>query len=265
MIQRKAAVYLSLLSVLLLSALIAQGASGAAAKNTTPVTCVKGGGNLDFKDEHCDEKVADKTGSFGHVALASGTTFISMGNANTGNNTTTGVPWIMNGIIFGVKMEITCTTAAGEGSATGSEPVAKEHKLQLSFVTKVTSCTLNKPAGFGCKVKEPIEFKLNGEGVEGLGAGKNEMGIELKPTEGEVFSEFTIEGCFLSGTYKITGTAVAVGTPSATEKHSGATFLLTKARTKETLKLAGNPAEISSAKTIRMAFGGNPISFTTTT
>jgi hypothetical protein len=272
MIGRKAVVGLSLLSALLFCAFAAQSASAAPAKNTTAVTCVKGGGELDFKDEHCDEKVAAKTGSFGHVAINEGkpvTTNVSVTNAKTANKTTEAAPTILKGTVFGVKNEITCKTVAGEGSLTNSEPVAKDHKLTGSITANFTSCTVNKPAGFGCKVKEPITVKSKVEGVEGLGAGKNEMGLEFKPSEGEVFNEVVIESCFLAGTFKTTGTAIGTGTPAPTEKHSGTTNVFTNAMTKETLKLAGNPAEVSSSTTVRMApvegKEQSPIALTTTT
>jgi hypothetical protein len=265
MIGRRAVVGLSLLSALLFCAFAAQSASAAAAKNTTAVTCVKGGGELDFSDAHCDKKVEPKKGEFGHVAIANEATTVSVTNEKTASETTAAAPTILKGTVFGVKNEITCTKVAGEGTLTNSEPVAKEHKLTGTITANFTSCTVNKPAGFGCKVKEPITVKSNVEGVEGLGAGKNEMGLEFKPTEGEVFNEIVIEGCFLKGTFKTTGTAIGTGTPAPTEKHSGTTNVFTNAMTKETLKLAGNPAEVSSSTTVTMSGGGNPIALTTTT
>ena len=263
MIGRKAVIGLSLLSALLFCAFAAQSASAAAAKNTTAVTCVKGGTDLDFKDEHCDEKVAKGTGSFSHVAIAPGTkTTISVTNAKTANKTTEAAPTILKGSIFGVKSEIVCKTVSGEGTLTNEES-GKEHKVSGTVTANFTSCTVNKPAG--CKVKEPITTTSSTAGVEELGAGKNEMGLEFKPTEGEVFSEVTLEGCLLAGKYKTTGTAIGTGTPAPTEKHSGTTNVFTNAMTKETLKLAGNPAEISSSTTVTMSGGGNPIALTTTT
>jgi len=264
MIGRRAIVGLSLLSALLFCAFAAQGASAAASKNTTAVTCVEGGGAKDFSDAHCDTAVTPGTGKFGHVAIANGNTTISVTNAKTANNTTEAAPTILKGTVFGVKNEITCKTVAGEGTLTNSEPVAKEHKVTGTVTAKFTSCTVNKPA-IGCKVKEPITVESKVEGVDGLGAGKNEMGLEFKPAAGEVFNEITLEGCFIAGTFKTTGTAIGTGTPAPTEKHSGTTNIFTNAMTKETLKLAGNPAEVSSSTTVTMSGGGNPVALTTTT
>jgi hypothetical protein len=256
---------ISLLCALAFCAFAAQGASAAAAKNTTVYACLKGN-TKDFSEEHCVNGVTPGTGGFGHEAVTVGDlTALSIGNEKTASETTAAAPTILKGTVFGVKNEITCTKVAGEGSLTNSEPVAKEHRVAGSITAKFTSCTVNKPAGFGCKVKEPITVKSNVEGVEGLGAGKNEMGLEFKPSEGEIFSSVVIEGCFLAGTYNTTGTAIGTGTPAPTAKHSGATNVFTNAMTKETLKLAGNPAEVSSTTTVNMSGGGNPVALTTTT
>lgn len=265
MIGRKAVVGLALLSALLVCAFVAQSASAAAAVNTTAVTCVKGGGDKDFKDAHCDENVGKDKGEFGHVAIAVGTkTTVSVTNAGTANATKEAAPTILKGTVFGVKNEITCKTVSGEGELTNEEPSAKVHKFTGTVTAKFTSCTVNKPA-IGCKVKEPISVTSKVEGVEGLGPEKNTMGQEFKPAAGETFSELTLEGCFIAGTYKTTGTAIGTGTGSPSAKFSGATNVFTNAMTKETLKLAGNPAEISSSTTVTMSGGGNPIALTTTT
>jgi hypothetical protein len=273
MIGRRAIVGLSLLSALLLCAFAAQSASAAAAKNTTAVTCVENGGAKDFSDAHCDTAVTPGTGKFGHVAIENGkATTITVTNEKTASETKGAAPTILKGTVFGVKNEITCNTVKGEGSLTNEE-VGKEHKVKGSVTANFTSCTVNKPSGFGCKVKEPITVKSNTEGVEELQGAKEkekgekgtEMGLEFKPTEGETFSSVVIEGCFLAGTFKTTGTAIGTGTPAPNAKHSGATNIFTNAMTKETLKLSGNPAEVSSSTTVTMSGGGNPIALTTTT
>jgi hypothetical protein len=271
MIGRRTVVGLALLSALLVCAFAAQSASAVAAKNTTAVTCVEGGAK-DFSDAHCDNAVTAGTGKFGHVAIENGkATTISVTNAKTANSTTEAAPTVLKGTVFGVKNEITCKTVTGEGTLTNEE-VGKEHKVKGTVTANFTSCTVNKPA-IGCKVKEPITVKSNTEGVEELQGAKEkekgekgtEMGLEFKPTSGEVFNEVVIEGCFIAGTYKTTGTAIGTGTGSPSAKFSGATNVFTNAMTKETLKLAGNPAEVSSSTTVTMSGGGNPVALTTTT
>jgi hypothetical protein len=261
MIRRITLIGLSLLYPVVVLGGTAPSASAASAKNTTLFTCspsAKG-----FSDAHCD--TPNLEGKFGHVPIAVDVpTDLSVSNVKTKNETKEASPAIIKGTIVGVKSEITCNTTTGSGVATNLEPQSKVHKYIIVLVTVWSSCTVNKPA-LGCKIKEPIEFNLTGEGAEELGAGKNEMGMELKPTEGETFGEFTLEGCFISGTYKVTGTAIATGNTAPTAKHWGATAVLTNAMTKETLKLAGNPAELSTTKTLSMSGGGNPISVTTVT
>jgi hypothetical protein len=263
MIGRKAAVGLSLLCALLVCAFAAQSAFATAGINTTAVTCTEGATVKDFSDAHCDNKV--EKGTFGHTAIANGVkTEISVTNAKTKNNTTESTPAIQKGTIFGVKSEITCTVVGGTGTLENTEPASKQHKVTGTVNAEFTKCTVNKPA-LGCKVKEPIKVTSNVEGVEGLGAGKNEMGLEFKPSAGETFAEITLEGCILSGTFKVTGTAIGTGTPAPTEKHSGTTNVFTNAMTKETLKLAGNPAEISSTTTVTRKSDGAPVALTTAT
>lgn len=261
---RRAAVGLSLPCAFVLCALCAQSAVAAEAKNTTPFTCVFVGKKAgDFADAHCDKGVPQGQGDFGHVVLkVNEKTNVSISNEKTKNETKESTSTVLKGTIAGVKSEIICKTVAGSGSLTSEEPEAKKHRFKFFLTIKHSSCSMPKPA-LGCKVKEPVEASFNGEGVEELGAGKNEMGLEFKPA-GEHFGSFTVEGCIIAGTYNVDGTAIATGTPSPTEKHSGATVDFTLGMSEETLKLAGNPAGIEGAATLTMA-GGNPISFTTVT
>ena len=263
---RRSVIGFSLLCALIACAFFAQSASAVPAKNTTAFTCVKTPmpGTGDFQDAHCD-KPAPLGGNFAHETLAPGIkTKVTVSNESTQNETKEASPAVLKGTVAGAKLEITCKTVSGEATQENEEVEAKKHRVRTIGAPKLTSCTVTKPA-LGCKVKEPITLEVEAEGVEELGAGKNEMGIEFRPSAGETFAEFTIEGCALAGTFKITGTAIATGTPAPTEKHGGATKRFTSAMTKETLKLAGNPAEFESAITVRMAGGGNPISFTTVT
>jgi hypothetical protein len=260
----RTAVGISLICALAFCAFAAQGASAAEGKNTTAFTCVEGGGEKDFSDAHCDTNVGAGKGKFGHVVLPlNEKVSISITNANTKNETKEATNTVLKGTIAGLKSEIVCKTVSGTGSLTNEEPSSKVHRVKGTVEAKFTSCTAPKPA-FGCKVKEPIAVNSGVEGVEGLGAGKNEMGLEFKPT-GEHFASVTLEGCFVAGTYNTDGTAIATGTPSNTAKWSGATSVFTAAMTKETLKLAGNPAEVESTTTVTKTGGGGSIALTTVT
>jgi hypothetical protein len=256
---------LLLLCALLGCAFLAQGAMGAAATNTTLNLCTESGPEPDFTDAHCHTKVFPGFGKFRHIPAKIGEKIeVSVTNAKTNNNTTESTPAIQKGTIFGVKSEIVCTVVSGSGSLENTEPASKQHQVKGTINAEFTKCTATKPA-IGCKVKEPIKVTSNVEGVEGLGPEKNTMGLEFKPAAGETFAEITLEGCFLAGTFKVTGTAIGTGTPAPTEKHSGATNVFTNEMTKETLKLAGNPAEISSTITVATKTGGEPLALTTAT
>lgn len=261
---RRSAVGVSLICAVAFFAIAAQGASAAEGKNTTAFECVKGGGEKDFSDAHCDNNVGAGKGEFGHVVLPlNQSTSIAISNEKTKNETKEAASTVLKGTIAGIKSEIVCKTVSGTGSLTNEEPASKVHRVKGTVEAKFTSCTAVKPA-FGCKVKEPITVSSSVEGVEGLGAGKNEMGLEFKPT-GAHFASVTLEGCFIAGTYNTDGTAIATGTPSNTAKWSGATSVFTAAMTKETLKLAGSAAEVESTTTVTKAGGGNPIALTTVT
>jgi hypothetical protein len=261
---RRTTIGISLICALAFCAFAAQGASAAEGINTTAFECVKGGGAKDFSDAHCDKQVTAGTGEFGHVVLTLNTkTSIAITNEKTKNETKEAATTVLKGTIAGLKSEIICKTVTGTGSLTNEEPTSKVHRVKGIVEAKFTSCTAPKPA-FGCKVKEPISVSSNVEGVEGLGAGKNEMGLEFKPT-GEHFASVTLEGCFIAGTFNTDGTAVATSNTSSTGKFTGATSVFTAAMTKETLKLAGNPAEVESTTTVSKAGGGNPIALTTVT
>jgi hypothetical protein len=273
MIRRRATVGLTLLLALLCSAFVAQSAFAAAAKNTTAVTCVPGGGAKDFSDAHCDSKVTAGTGEFGHVAIAPGkTTNVVITNEKTKNATTETTPTTFKGTLFKVKLEGSCQTVTGEGTFKNEEPAPGVHTGSGTGTIKATNCKVEKPAS--CTAKEPLEIPGIGNPVEELGAEKKEMGAELKPKEGEIFTTLNLENkgaevCPLAGKpLEVKGIAIATSALAPTEKQSGATAVLTNAMTKETLSIGGSPVEVSGTTTIRPVVEGkvqNPLSSTTVT
>jgi hypothetical protein len=273
MIRGRAVLGLSLLSALLFCAFAAQSASAVPAKNTTAFTCVENGGAKDFQDPHCDKKVAAGQGKFGHIAIPlNATTEITVSNAKTKNNTIESSPTVFKFEFAGQEVEISCKNVHGLGTLHNVEPILKEHKVTGTLTIKVTECKVEKPAN--CFVKEPIEYKTEFEGVEGLGPEANTHGIEFRPHKEGPFAlieiNFVGAECVLNGKVApIVGNMIATGTPNPKEKHSGATLKFTKEMTKETLTVDGKPAEHSGGLTLRMApIGGqeqHPISFTTFT
>jgi hypothetical protein len=255
MIGRRATVGLALLAALLFSASAVQSASAAAAKNTTAYTCIKvePAGTGDFTDAHCDKK---GKGDYAHQSLANDvTTNITLTNDKMGVATNEKTSQLWRFTFIGIKIEITC----------------KVHEVTGIAEIKYNGCEVKLPAK--CTVKEPIESAANIVGVEELGAGKNEMGVELTPKEGSTLLTFTFsgEGCGLKGkSINVEGTMIGTsGTGSNTVKESGATVTFTEGMTKETLKAGGNAVEHKGGFTVKMEpIGGkdqNPIALTTTT
>jgi hypothetical protein len=282
MIGRRATVGLSLLCALLFSAFAVQSASaqkGTPATNTTAVTCIKGGGDEDFSDSHCDKKVEKGKGEYGHVAFTAKpgeTTEIEVVNqAGT-------VPFL-KGVLAGVNTEVECTKAASVAKKAFIENTEKEskHGVKGNIEIQFTGCTVKKPTK--CKIKEPIVTSATFEGVEALGANKNEMGVEFKGSgAGGAFAELLFENSggtcsLLNGgkAFLVLGSAIATGnTPAPTDQHSGATskYIPNKevepkeAEEMQTLEIGTNKKQYFTAEfTTTMAGGGNPISLTTLT
>jgi triacylglycerol lipase len=263
MIGSRSAICLSLLCALLFCAFAAAGAS---ANGTTAFTCSSGAGVKDFTDAHCDTGTTE--GAFGHIEIEAGQeTEVETTNAKTKSETKESTPAILKGTIAGVATEISCTTVSGSAKDTNKEISSVMQNEGTGVAIKVSGCTVVKPTK-GCKVKEPIELTGTSITVENLG-GKGEMGIEFKPKEGKKLSEVTFEGaeCVVKGqVVALEGTMVATGGRGSSEAvtSTGATLLFTAAMTKETLKFAGNAAELSSTITVSMKEAeGKPITFTT--
>ena len=275
MIGRRATVGFSLLCALLFSAIAVQSASAAKAINTTAVTCVKGGGILDFRDAHCNEKGTPFTEEYGHVAIKNDeTTEIEITNSTTGGATD---PAVLKGKAFGAASEITCNKVASVPKKTflhNVETPEKKHTITGETSAEYKDCSVQKP--LKCDVKEPIEVKAEFESVEGLESeGKKEtMGVQFKAKGAEPFAKIEFinngaESCALNGkTVNVTGSAIGTGTPepSKANKHSGATtnFHHEKITATKELLLGGEAAGFQNKATVRMV-GGNPIVLTTTT
>jgi hypothetical protein len=275
MIGRRAAIGLSLLSVLMFCALAVQSASAAESKNTTAVTCVAKA-ESEFEDAHCDNKVkVAKTGSFEHVAIANGTeTEIHITNEKTAENTTKPTTGTLKGILGGVELKIECTkvvTDPTNKSFIRNTDVAatKEHKVDGTAAVIFEGCTVNKPAN--CSIKS-ITTSSKFVGVDGLGPEKNTMGLEFKPDVGLNFASFTLEGekCALKGkAIEVKGTAIATGQPNPKEKWTGATIKFEPGNEMQKLEIGEKPAEFSATFTSNMVNAKgeteSPIALTTTT
>jgi hypothetical protein len=263
MIGSRATVGLLLLCALIFSAFAAPGAS---AKGTTAFTCVSGGGALDFSDAHCDNEVTSGTGSFGHVSLGTEAVKIQVTNEGTKGLTTESTPVVLNATLGGMALEIVCSKASGTSVNTNKEisGVMQNEGKELSL--RFFECTVVKPAK--CTIKGGEINVTSGattitvENVKGT-----EMGLLFSPEAGKPFFEVTLEGpeCPLKGkTASVVGTTTATGPRPSTEITSsrGATMIVTKEMTAETLKIAGAAASVSAAFTVKT--GSSPVTLTTT-
>jgi hypothetical protein len=240
------------------------------AKGTTAFTCVKNGGNLDFKDAHCDEATTPGTGEFGHVLIPAESTTVQLTNDKTKNNTTEHTPFVLKGELSLAPARITCTHANGEAKIKNEEVGGvMQVKGENGGFLNLTTCTVQEP--LNCTVKEPIVWQFASTTKTNINT--NEMGVEFKPAAGSVFTEITYEGasCGLKGkTFKVEGSMIATGRRGSTEAvtSSGATLEFTNAMTKSTLKLGGKVAEVEGTLTLAMTNASketeNAITLTTT-
>jgi hypothetical protein len=276
MIQRRAVVGISLLSALLFCALAAQSASAAKAVNTTAVTCVKVSGTGDFNDEHCDSPNAEKKGNFTHEAVPlNETKKVDATNQKVTNGTKDHEPVLLRGKIGLTKLEVSCTkfeTDTSNSFVHNVETESKKHTMTGNGTAVISECTVLQPAK--CTIKQPIRPEATFFGVEGLGAGANEMGVEFVGSKAEeTFAEITLEGaeCASKGkTFKVKGSVIGTSGPttesSQTNKYSGATIVFTPKKEMEKLKVGVESAEVEVIVTPTGTGGGaHPIPITTTT
>src|ERR1043166_2552620 len=275
MIGRRAVLGLSLLSALFFCAFAAQSALAAKAVNTTMFTCVKGGGDKDFKDSHCDEKAAGGTGEFGHVKVANGvTTEIAATNKGVTNSTKDHETAVLKSKIGLTAVEITCTTVENEPKNSlvhNEQTETTKHTLTGTVRTLFKECTVDKP--LKCTIKEPVESNATVEAVEKLGPEENTMGVELKG-EGvdELLASITFDGpeCALKEkTVQVKGSLIATSGPTTESPHanhwSGATAVFTPKNEMQKLKFGFETAEFSTIVTPSNATSKTPLAATTCT
>jgi hypothetical protein len=257
----KTVVGLTLLCALILSALGVP--SALAAGGPTLVTCKKGGTTLDFRRAHCAsaDKVPALTGEFSHFKVENGVaTTLTGTNAATKNETKEAEHVDLTSTIAGVEIETTCTTAAMTGEAENREPSNETHEIVgRNIVITFSGCTMPKPAGQECKVKEG---KIT---TNSLKFASIEDWVVLTPTTGTTLWTKTIEGCktgALNGAKNATGSIKAVP--------NGATWAVNITKNAEsTVEFGGQKAGLLFSLTVRgKKVGGSevaePLSVTTT-
>ena len=218
------------------------------------------GGSEDFADAHCDEYVGEGAGQYGHELIplsetaeveVEGTSAFTLHSAPAGLNVTvtasavSGTGWIEN-------------TAVETEEATDHR-VTGHVSLELSGFT--AEGTIKK-----CDVHEPVEVTADLESAEDPASGT--MGVKFSESEeGEsgAFTQITLEGCALAGTYPLNGNMVATGAATEGLKGSGATFaFFPGSPSHESLVFFGAAATLEGGLMTRL-LGGDAVALTTVT
>jgi len=230
------------LCLLCMVAIDGVAAQGAMALGQTAYTCQKGGGALDFSQEHCisSSKVTAGTGTYGHVPITEKTKFTA---ASTGTMK-------LKSVQSGVTLELQATELTGSGELENKEEKNKKEELEMvargTGVVTFKNVTVTSPAGKGCTV---VGGQIT---TNSLTASTKELTNELRymPTAGETsaFAEFTISGCSvtaLNHVYVVKG-SIKGQTNGATTNFSHA-----NGTEQKTLTLGGQNAAIEGATTTK--------------
>ena len=238
---RKSVLGIAVLCALVLGAFAAASASA----EQRAYKCTEGT-TKQFSDEHC--LVPSGSGAFEHKLLE-GETAITGTNAKTAEGTSVASVSKLAGSLSGVVTELQCTGLSGTGQLTNAAA-----SVTGTGVITYSGCSVTKPAGKGCVVKngEVVTATLKGTTV-GQAAGK----LKFTPNTGETFASITIEKCSiasLNNTFPVQGSLVA--------NTSGATTTTTHAGITEqgTLKFGGVKAGLEGALTIEA--GGDGVALT---
>lgn len=270
---------LLLLTALLVSAFAAQSASAAKSVNTTAVTCVtEPSAKGDFSDAHCDSSSPEK-GNFAHSLIPLGTTTeIDATNEKVTEETKKSEPAVLKGKIALAKVTIECAVVKNlpEKSLLHNVETEGKHTVTGEVAVEYRSCEVKEMAK--CVIAEPVVAEATFEGVEKLGAGKNEMGVEFKGKGAEEtftnieFKNKGAEACSLNGKqFPAKGSAIGTSGPTTeagqTNEWSGSTLVFTSKNQMQKMTLGPEPAEFTSIVTPRMAgeCGGSAIAATTLT
>jgi hypothetical protein len=279
MIGRRVSMCLALISALSACALASQGASAAKSVNTTMFTCImEPSSKGDFDDAHCDKSNPGK-GKFTHSLIPLDTTTeMDATNEKVTAETKEPEPAVLKSTVNLAKTTIECTVVKGNTQKSLVHNVETEGKHTLTGVAaaEYSGCNVTQPAK--CSVAEPIIAEAIVTGVEKLGPGKSEMGIEFTGKgEEETLAVLEYknkgeESCPLKGvSAKVKGSAIATSGPTTesiqTNEWGGSTLVFTPKSEMQKLKVGKEAAEFTSIITPRMsgACGGSAISATTVT
>jgi hypothetical protein len=160
-----------------------------------------------------------------------------------------GSKYTMKTTLAGVKIKIECSQEDDEGNVWNHEDSNGEILGLDLTLTLSDSCEVPEPTEQGCKVNEPIEFKLNSKLVTISG----EVWDEFTPDpEGGPFVEFTLHGCKTSA---LNTTAPIDGSFDGLLEGSTETTKF-KAGTNESITFGGNTATLSGESKTMLNSGG---------
>jgi hypothetical protein len=246
---------LALLCALAVGAVASQAAS---AKGTTAFTCKPGPGEAGFEDAHCDRATSSKEKvKFVHEGITGKTENVLVTNAATANETKSSTIAVMKVAKLHGISEIVIDCATVEGSGTMENKLVSEvMQVVGSGTMKFSGCTTNKA---GCTVTI-ADTPLTGTTVE---KSETEMGYEVKPASGSIFTTVTFTGASCSlkafGAIPVEGTSIA--TEGTEPLGHGGTLEMTEAMS--SLRVGGEPATIAGKLTFAME-KGNTLTLTTT-
>jgi hypothetical protein len=232
--RKKSLIGLALVFAFVLSAFTAANASA----EQMASACDSGtGAPFEYADAHC--VTPQEPGKFHARTYEVGKKIsITATNSKTASETTTAQHAILAGNLAGVATELTCSEVSGTGSLTNAAA-----SVSGTGTLTYSGCSVLKPAGKECKVKEGM-VTTEELAATTVGQAANKLKFEQIGTK---FANVIIEGCTvgsLNNTFPVTGSLVA--------DTSGATTTTTEAgiTTQGTLKFGGNKAGLEGAITI---------------
>jgi hypothetical protein len=244
MIGRKSVIGIAVLCALAVSAFAASSASAGG----RAFTCSTSATLKDYNDAHCVTNIGSG-GSRGHVEITTPGQAIEGTNGETESGTSAAAPSKLEGTISGFETAVKCTALTGTGTLTNEATFVKG-----SGTIHYTGCSVTKPPGIGCKVKES---KVNTEELKATTSGLAANKLKFEPA-GTKFAVITIEGCetaALNKAFPVTGSLIATTNGATT------TTAHAEITTQGTLIFGGQVAGLEGALTIKGA-GSNPVTLT---
>ncbi len=197
--------------------------------------CTYGGGNVNYADSACSEKVTGGKGEYGLEWYAVG----APQEINLAGMSTTRIDWHQ----WGYHFEVKCSTLSDKEGTVENPSVSKAGILG-EFLT-LGSCEVAKPTKPGLCTVSPIEIQFSGAATEV----EEVPALKLSPVGSAYIVTFVMqgEGClFKSETFAFVGSLTAIQNSSNQLEFSEGSSSLT---------IAGSPAIFTGAMTVSTVSG----------